>query len=348
MRSNFQDPLIKVKSRFTRLIIETPSRLHVTLIDLNGKYGRIDGGVGITIKEPKLVLEAEKGFDDHEIIFNNSNNMNSNTLNDYQVKINNAIINTNNFLGLNEGYQFNIREYYPSHSGLGSGTQLSLAVAKLILKINGQDLKASEIAEIVGRGGTSGIGVASFEIGGFIVDGGHKTISKPDFLPSSASKATPPPIIARYDLPEDWNLILVIPQAKSKVSGDHEVNIFQEYCPIPLVEVQKLTHILLMKMMPAVVEGDLDAFGSAVNSVQNIGFKQIESNLQKPFTNYLIDNLRSAGASGVGLSSFGPTVYAITDTNTKDICKTARSLMEDKKGEIISSKAQNYGAIIKE
>jgi beta-ribofuranosylaminobenzene 5'-phosphate synthase len=329
------------------MIIETPSRLHVTLIDLNGKYGRIDGGVGITIREPKLILEAEKGYESNKIIFTNSHNLNSETLNDYQVKINNAIIRMNKFLGLNENYHFKVREYYPSHSGLGSGTQLSLAVAKLILKINEQDLPAHEIAAIVGRGGTSGIGVASFERGGFIVDGGHKTISKQDFLPSSASNASPPPILAKYDFPMDWNLILVIPQAERKVSGDHEVNIFQEYCPIPLVEVQKLTHILLMKMMPAVVEGDLDAFGQAVNIIQKVGFKKIESDLQNSFTNYLIESLRSAGASGVGLSSFGPTVYAVTDTNCKDICRTARSLMQDKEGEIISSKAQNSGAILK-
>jgi beta-ribofuranosylaminobenzene 5'-phosphate synthase len=121
------------------MMIETPSRLHVTLIDLNGKYGRIDGGVGITIREPKLILEAENGYESNEIIFTNSTNLNCGILNDYHVKINNAIIKTNQFLGLNENYHFNIREYYPSHSGLGSGTQLSLAVAKLILKINGQD-----------------------------------------------------------------------------------------------------------------------------------------------------------------------------------------------------------------
>ena len=42
------------------MIIETPSRLHLTLIDLNGIHGRIDGGVGLTIKEPSLRIEAEK------------------------------------------------------------------------------------------------------------------------------------------------------------------------------------------------------------------------------------------------------------------------------------------------
>ncbi len=330
------------------MIIETPSRLHVTLIDLNGEYGRIDGSVGITIQEPKLILEAEKGFDSHEIIFNNSTNRNSETLNDYQVKIDNVIIRMNKFLGLKEHYHFKIYEYYPSHSGLGSGTQLSLAAAKLILKINGMDLPTHEIAGIVGRGGTSGIGVASFEDGGFIVDGGHKKTFKSNFLPSSASKALPPPILAKYDFPTDWNLILVIPQVERKVSGDHEINIFQEHCPIPLVEVQKLTHILLMKMMPAVIEADLDSFGQAVNIIQQVGFKKIESDLQNSFTSYLMESLRSAGAVGVGLSSFGPTVYAVTDTNTKELCRTARILMRDKEGEIISTNAQNSGARIKE
>src|SRR5690606_8601338 len=102
------------------------------------------------------------------------------------------------------GYHFKVREIFPSHSGLGSGTQLSLAVAQLISKINDQDLTAPEMAEIVGRGGTSGIGVASFDQGGFIVDGGHRTNIKHGFLPSSASKASAPPIIARYNFPDDW------------------------------------------------------------------------------------------------------------------------------------------------
>ena len=31
------------------MIIKSPSRLHLTLIDMNGSYGRIDGGIGLTI-----------------------------------------------------------------------------------------------------------------------------------------------------------------------------------------------------------------------------------------------------------------------------------------------------------
>lgn len=327
------------------MIIKTPSRLHVTLIDLNGRYGRIDGGVGITTRSPSLVLEAHDGFEDTQVKFSSSN-LSRETLDDYQEKIFSATSKMNQHLGLDEGYHFKLKEIFPSHSGLGSGTQLSLAVAKLILKLNDQDLPATSMAEIVGRGGTSGIGTASFERGGFIVDGGHKKDIKKDFLPSSASKASPPPVLARYDFPQDWKIIMVIPPVERKVFGDGEVNIFQKYCPIPLKEVQELTHLLFMKMMPAVLEEDLDCFGEAVNSIQGIGFKKIELELQNPFISELMDNLRNSGAVGVGMSSFGPTVYAVTDTNIKEICRAARDSMGDKTGDIILTTAQNKGAQI--
>ncbi|HTX61968.1 MAG TPA: beta-ribofuranosylaminobenzene 5'-phosphate synthase family protein, partial [Methanobacterium sp.] len=133
---------------------------------------------------------------------------------------------------------------------------------------------------------------------------------------------------------------------KRKVFGDGEVNIFQKYCPIPLGEVQELTHLLFMKMLPAVIEKDLDYFGEAVNTIQTIGFKKLEIRLQNPFIKELMENLQSAGAAGVGMSSFGPTVYAVTDTNSKEICRSARQLMMDKDGEIILTSAQNSGAQI--
>jgi beta-ribofuranosylaminobenzene 5'-phosphate synthase len=316
----------------------------VTLIDLNGRYGRIDGGVGITTKDPRLILEAEDGFEDILIEFSNPETLSKDTADDYQDKILQATRKINEYLGVEGGYHFKVKEVFPSHSGLGSGTQLSLAVAKLILEMNDRELPTRQIGEIVGRGGTSGIGVASFKDGGFIVDGGHNKTIKKDFLPSSASKASPPPIIARYDFPEDWKIIMAIPHVKRKVFGDGEVNIFQKYCPIPLGEVQELTHLLFMKMMPAVLEEDLDYFGQAIDNIQDIGFKKIELKLQNPFIKELMINLKQAGAAGVGMSSFGPTVYAVTDTNSKEIIKAARESMQGKKGEIIITTAQNHGA----
>ena len=57
-----------------------------------------------------------------------------------------------------------------------------------------------------------------------------------------------------------------------------------------------------------------------------------------------MDNLRIAGAAGVGMSSFGPTIFAVTDTNEQDIVKAANDALKDVGGEIISTSAQNNGA----
>ena len=329
------------------MIIETPSRLHMTLIDLNGTIGRIDGGIGLTIKKPKLILEAKPQDKNIEILFKESPNLSEALMRDYREKIEKTVKKITEFLKIDSGFKFEVKKAYPAHSGLGSGTQLSLAVAKLILNLNDHDMNASQIARIVGRGGTSGIGVRAFDNGGFIIDGGHKVEEKPDFLPSSASNALPAPLIARYDFPEDWNAILAIPNVHAGASGQKEVNIFQNHCPIKLEEVQKLSHLILMKMMPSVVEKDLDSFGSAVNEIQDIGFKKIEVGFQDSIINEIIQNMRDAGAAGVGMSSFGPTVYAFTDTNTKDILKVAHNTMKEGGGKVIATKAKNSGATIK-
>lgn len=327
------------------MIIKTPSRLHVTLIDLNGIHGRIDGGIGITIQKPRLILEVEPIDDATEIIFEESN-LKKALMNDYTKKIENATKRTMEFLKIQGGFKFIVKKTYPSHSGLGSGTQLSLAVGKAVSQIHEYQMSAPEIAKIVGRGGTSGIGVGAFDYGGFIIDGGHSIADKANFLPSSASDAPPPPIIARYDFPEDWKIIIVIPNVKRGSHGSDEINIFQKYCPIPLKDVQKLSHIVLMKMMPAVVERDINSFGFAIDNIQNIGFKKIEIELQNPIIKEIMENLKNAGTSGVGMSSFGPTVYAITDTDTNNIKKTAYDTIKEIGGKVIVTRAQNRGAII--
>lgn len=327
-----------------QLIIETPSRLHLTLLDLNGIYGRIDGGVGITLKNPCLKLEAELAHNGVEVGFSKSCQLIGGLIEDYTTKIESSTLKIKNALNIEGGFKFTVESAFPPHSGLGSGTQLSLAVAKLISTMNDQDLTALDLARIVGRGGTSGIGVESFENGGFIIDGGHKSSEKQGFLPSSASCATPPPIIARYDFPEDWKIILVIPDVERGVSGAKEIDAFQTYCPIPLKEVEKLSHLMLMKLMPSVLESDLDTFGEAVNKIQTIGFKRIENKLQNPYIAQIMNKLRADGAAGVGMSSFGPTIFAVTDTNEQDIVDAANDALKNVGGEIISTSAQNNGA----
>ncbi len=312
-----------------RVKVRTPSRIHITLIDLNGSLGRIDGGVGLALEEPFVEIEADEAE---------------------SITVTSAIASdTSRFKGVAEklsetfgkGIKVEVKAVYPSHVGLGSGTQMSLSVCEAYRKIYGLDVRIREMAKLVGRGGTSGIGVAAFEMGGFIVDGGHSKREKRNFLPSSASKASPAPVIARHDFP-DWDVVLVIPNL-SGFYGKREVNLFQRYCPIPLEDVRELSHIILMQLLPAVVEHDLDAFSKAIGRIQEIGFKRVEIEQYGDLIRKCLEVAECAG-----MSSTGPTVYAIADAGAKKVKKDIESYFRDRELECTSviTRANNTGAVV--
>ncbi|XRO75024.1 beta-ribofuranosylaminobenzene 5'-phosphate synthase [Methanocaldococcus sp. 28A] len=325
------------------MIIQTPSRIHIGLIDLNGSIGRVDGGIGLALEEPNIEIE---GKESDEINIEFDKKLIEKFGYSYLKSIKDRIYNTaTKVLEVvnGEGIDLKILSLFPAHSGLGSGTQLSLAVGKLITKIYNKDMNAYELAKITGRGGTSGIGIGAFEYGGFLIDGGHsfgKGKDKEDFKPSSASKGVKPaPIIFRHDF--YWETILIIPKGKN-VYGKKEVDIFKKYCPVPLNEVEKICHLVLMKMMPAVIEKNLDDFGDVVNKLQYLGFKKVELNLQSDIVKDLIKELHNENVYA-GLSSFGPTIYAFE--NKKLIIEKANEVFDKygSYGDIIITKANNVG-----
>jgi beta-ribofuranosylaminobenzene 5'-phosphate synthase len=324
--NNFQDK--------KRVIVETPSRIHMTLTDLAGDRGRVDGGVGVTLDDPGIVVEAEM----NEVLSVRGENA------DRARAAAKAVIDRFD-LG---GADLTVRHCYKQHVGLGGGTQLAMAVGKALCELYGQPASAREIASAAGRGGTSGIGVAAFERGGFIVDGGHSFgpgKEKTDFRPSSASLGVaPPPVILQSDLPESWTFLLAMPEIPKGAHGRREMDVFGTFCPVPRNEVAELCREIMVRMIPAVLEEDLESFGTAVNRVQELGFKKVEVGLQHPLVRSLMEEMRSAGAAGAGLSSFGPTVYAVADSGTREIEAAAMDVMRDVGGEVVVTRSRNSGA----
>ncbi|HEY9205444.1 MAG TPA: beta-ribofuranosylaminobenzene 5'-phosphate synthase [Candidatus Methanoperedens sp.] len=309
------------------LEITTPSRLHITLIDMNAARGRVDGGIGLTLDKPVISLKAEKS-DTIEITGDS----------EHLERIRNS---ASSLLPEGAGINISIEEDYPSHIGLGSGTQAALAAGMAVNRLYNLGLSVYDIAIKVGRGGTSGIGVAAFENGGFILDGGHKFSEKKDFLPSSASRLPPAPVLLRRDFP-DWDIIVAVPLEKG-ASMKKEIDIFQKVCPVPLHEVEELSHVILMNLLPSLAEEDIVSFGSSINSIQDLGFKKREVALQ-PVSAKLMHVLRDGGAYGAGMSSFGPTVYAFGE-DARGLRKIAEEFLREK-GEVFITNARNEGARI--
>mgnify|MGYP003898631017 FL=1 len=313
--------------------VVSPARLHLTLIDLNAEIGRIYGGAGITLQSPGLEISAVEA-DTIEVTGDS-------LLAGKMRKAAQAL------LPAGKGIRIQIDDGFPDHVGLGSGTQAALSAAAAVNRIYGLGKSVRELAVAVGRGGTSGIGVAAFENGGFILDGGHKFKDKRAFSPSAASHVPPGPVLFRRDFP-DWPIVLAIPNGKGAHDAE-EVDIFKKFCPIPLAEVQEVCHVILMLMLPALVEEDLENFGRAVNHFQTVGFKRREVELQPQSVLDIMRYMRDNGASGSGVSSFGPVVYGIVGSEGEGKRlqqEVQRMLDESIGGRVLLTKARNRGADI--
>ena len=296
------------------MIIKAPSRIHMSLIDLNGSYRRIDGGIGLALAEPQFILEIQKR-DDNLVTLEFSDNIDDDeAILECSEKIPTAAEKTRQHFNIEDGFNFIVHQTYPPHSGFGSGTQIAVSTAHLITETMGIEVESRELSSIVGRGGTSGIGTYTHDLGGFILDGGHSVEEKPGFLPSGAS------------------------------NGQDEVNVFQDCCPIPRDEVEKVSHLILMNLVPFMLEKDIKNFGWAVSELQKVGFNKLEHSLDDSYLPTM-KAIEEAGAYGVGISSFGPVLYTIFDESNEDIVEKTKEIIGEN-GTVFVTKAQNHGFVI--
>ncbi len=328
-----------------KIRVTTPSRIHLSLIDLNGYTGRVDGGIGLMLDRPNVVFEASNSANEFKIACNKYYRESIEIINEKASKIFKTLnINNKNFF-------LSLRRYFPKHVGLGSKTQLSLAIATAIARLKNTSLSTEELTKVVERGGTSGIGWKGFEEGGFILDGGHDFgvgKEKESFLPSSASSSAPALTILRHSIPENWRFLLIIPNVKKGFYGDDEVRIFQKYAPIPKDEVNEVSHQILMKILPGIIKNDLKCFGEGLKRIQSIGFKAIEISLQHQIVKDILNFFNDYGVKAFGMSSFGPSVVCITESDAEsEELRDAYYEQFGRNGEhIYLSKPNNIGAKI--
>lgn len=312
--------------------ITAPCRLHLTLIDMNGEIGRVDGGAGLTLSSPNIRITAEE-----------AQGISIEGLQNFADRMKRA---AESLLPEGKGIRINVQEVYPAHVGFGSGTQSSLAAAAAVNELYGLGKSVRELAIAVKRGGTSGIGVTAFEKGGFIVDGGHRFKDKGGFMPSAACPVPPGPVLFREDFPE-WDMVVAIPNEKG-MHDQEEIDTFKKFCPLPIEEVREISHVVLMQMMPAVIEEDIESFGAAVNHVQIVGFNKRENLIWPQFVKDIASFMRSQ-SYGAGVSSFGPVVYSLVDNRSEGRqlqAEVQKMLDESVGGTVMLTRAKNSGAEI--
>lgn len=189
----------------------------------------------------------------------------------------------------------------PEHVGLGSGTQMSLAIGAALNEFYGLGLTVREIAAVTDRGLRSGIGIGVFEQGGLVVDGGRD------------EKTITPPVLVHMNIPEDWRFILVFDQRGQGLHGQQEIQAFKALPPFPQQEAARLCYLLLMQGLPAVAENDLSKFGEVISQLQHsVGehFSSVQGGIfTSPDVAAAMLWLEQQGAVAIGQTSWGPTGF---------------------------------------
>jgi beta-ribofuranosylaminobenzene 5'-phosphate synthase len=282
-------------SNRSSVFVEAPARLHFGVLDLAGRLGRHFGGLGAAIPCPSLLLEAGHGAG----------------LTASGPDAARAVEFARRFLafhGLPEGVRLIIHRAIPSHVGLGSGTQLGLAVGRALAELYEIQADVVQLATAVARGRRSAIGTWAFALGGFIVEGGRRL---------GTSEIAP--MLARFDIPESWRCIVAVPRGPRGLSGDAEASAFDQLPPPPDRDVERVSHLVLMQLLPALVEADLPSFGDALSAVQRITggwFAGQQGGVFAPGpTQQLVADMAAWKAVGVGQSSWGPAVYGLVDSD---------------------------------
>jgi beta-ribofuranosylaminobenzene 5'-phosphate synthase len=312
-----------------KVYVKTPARLHFGLIDLNGGLGRLFGGIGVGIDRPNVILEAQRSErlvaigEKTELV----KALAKRFLEAYGIKANASIT---------------IKQAIPEHAGLGSGTQLALAVATALAKLFGVKASVPELAEAMGRGQRTSVGTTIFEQGGFVVDGGKST-----------SENSFPATILRQQFPRDWVFVVVVPNVSKGLAKNEETAAFKALSSMSAEDAGKMCRLTMMKLLPSLVERDIKSFGEALTQIQTVigeYFATVQGGTYSSQTaTEGIALLQKLGAYGAGQSSWGPAFYGLTQKEkAKEIkSKVHAFLKEGVGGQVFVAKANNRGAYIK-
>jgi beta-ribofuranosylaminobenzene 5'-phosphate synthase len=311
------------------ITVRAPARLHLGFLDMNGGLGRRFGSLGLAIDACETRITARCAAEMRVCGLEAE-------------RVRHLLGQLSSVIG-SRSFAISIESAIPAHTGLGSGTQLALALAAALHHLSGRACNVSDDALLTGRGARSGAGIGLFATGGFVVDAGHR------------QTAAVPPVIARAAFPEAWRVILISDPAERGVSGTEEANAFAALPQFPESAAGDICRRVLMQILPALAEIDFESFGAGISAIQAIvgdyfAPMQGGSRFKSQAVKALLHDLAAAGARGIGQTSWGPTGFAfVPDAATaKELLAAAAPKAAEMQLHMKICKALNRGAMIQQ
>lgn len=307
--------------------VEAPARLHLGFMDLDGGLGRRFGGIGLALEGLATRLAVMKAAS-----FSASGPGAERAL-DYARRMFTQ-------LRLPHAVSIRIHEAIPQHAGLGSGTQLALAVGTAIARLYDLRLDTRAIGQMLDRGARSGIGVGAFDTGGFLLDGGRGPLDRL------------PPVTARLEFPAHWRIVLMHDRRGQGLHGAKELGAFDALPHFPAERAAHLCRLVLMQVLPAVADAHLPSVARGISEIQRVVGDYFARAQGGRFTSPVIAELlawcEERGIPGVGQSSWGPTGFALieSEASARALVAEADTRFDRNAVSLQVVRARNYGGVV--
>lgn len=285
------------KSSFVSAAVEAPARLHLGFLDPSATLGRKFASLGLVIDGMSTGLVIEPAASNEVEVPPSSGAAT-------RERLARLLAVLQQETGRREPLRVVLRRAPPAHAGFGSGTQLALALGRAFAGYHGLELETRKIAALLGRGERSGVGIAGFDRGGLLLDGG----------PGEGGRVAP--LLARAPFPAGWRVLLVLDERIDGLHGSAERVAMGGLAPFPRELAAELCHQVLMRVLPAALEADFDPFAEGVSTIQRlIGDYFAPAQGGSMYTSAavarVLEWIRPRHRAGIGQSSWGPTGFAI-------------------------------------
>jgi len=278
--------------------VRTGSRLHFGLFSTQSPFG----GVGVMIDQPQTTLRitAATTFD--------AGTVDRQRLTEIASRFSQSYFN-GRFADNLPPCKIEVLASADPHFGLGSGTQLALATAAGLANFFATQASRSDlIHRIAQRGKRSAVGSIGFFTGGMIIEDG----SGEDYDCGSWWQ--------RAELPGQWRFLLIRPPTNTiSISGEVERHAFASLPAVGDSTREKLRQ-LGEAIFGSAAASDFKRFAENVTCFNRLSGALFEAHqggcYNGPAVAELIDHVASLGAIAYGQSSWGPTVFVATESQS--------------------------------
>ena len=317
-----------------RVRVHAPARLHLGFLDPAGTLGRPFGSLGLVFDGPETVVEIGRSGSDRFDTFPGGA--------EALAKARGHVEKLRRATGCAEPLRLRLRSALPAHVGLGSGTQLALAVGRAFCANFDLAMDSAQLASLLGRGARSGVGIAGFDHGGLLVDGGPR------------ADGSPAAILARVPLPATWRALLVLDPRVQGLFGPEEKAALAVLPPLPRAAAAEICHEVLMRVLPGAAGAEFAPFAAGLSRLQQVlgeHFAPVQQG--RAFTSgpaqRLLQWIAARTEAGIGQSSWGPAAFAFLpgEEEAQALLAAAREAgVADPALEIGIVRPRNHGATV--